>query len=130
MIVDANVLVSAVLGSAVRLREAKARGLQLLVPEAQLSETVRVLVRILGADLEAARAAVDAVAGRLTVLNMESLALFETQASARLEVRGKPDWPVLAAALMLDAHIWTNDRDLFGVGSPVWSTYNIQFAQE
>lgn len=32
------------------------------------------------------------------------------------------DWPVLALALATDSAIWSDDRDFFGCGSPVWAT--------
>lgn len=32
------------------------------------------------------------------------------------------DTPTVALALSLDAGVWTDDRDFFGCGLPVWST--------
>jgi predicted nucleic acid-binding protein len=41
---------------------------------------------------------------------------------ARRRVPGDPrDAPVVALALTLDCGIWTNDRDFFGCGLPVWN---------
>lgn len=128
MIVDANILVSAILGSATKLEKAVERGLELMIPDVQIFEAVTVLTRKLGADLEAAKRAVGALAEQMTVIETESLAFSEKAARERLEERGQPDWPVLAAALVLEANIWTRDRDFFGVGVPVWSTRNIHIA--
>jgi predicted nucleic acid-binding protein len=50
-------------------------------------------------------------------------------ADARLREGGKSDWPALAAALALEAEIWSEDVDFFGVGVPVWSTNNVQFVE-
>lgn len=36
-----------------------------------------------------------------------------------------PDWPVLAAALTLNAPVWTEDSDFFGLGVPTWTTANV-----
>jgi predicted nucleic acid-binding protein len=36
--------------------------------------------------------------------------------------RDPTDTPTVALALALDCGIWTNDRDFFGCGLPVWST--------
>jgi predicted nucleic acid-binding protein len=128
MIVDANIVLSAILGSAVRLERAVERGLELIIPDAQLFEAVKVLTRKLGVELGAAKRAVTIVAERMTVLESESLLFAEGDARARLGPRGQPDWPVLAAAMVLDGHIWSKDRDFVGVGVPVWSTRNIGFA--
>lgn len=128
MIVDANILVSAILGRAVRLRQAIDQGLQLMIPDVQLLETVNVLTHKLGYEVSEARLAVEAMASRMTVINTGSLDTVEADARARLQPRGQPDWPVLASAMLLDAHIWSKDRDFFGVGVPVWSNDNIKFA--
>ena len=53
----------------------------------------------------------------------------EKVARARLGPRGQPDWPVLASAIEYDDAIWSNDRDFFGVGVPLWTTQNIRFAE-
>lgn len=36
--------------------------------------------------------------------------------------RDPNDWPTVAAALLLDAGIWTADCDLLGRGLPTWTT--------
>lgn len=35
------------------------------------------------------------------------------------------DWPVVATALTLNCPIWTEDKDFFGSGLPVWTTDRI-----
>lgn len=40
----------------------------------------------------------------------------------RIGARDPMDWPVVAAALVLDCPIWTEDRDFFGVGVPTWTS--------
>ena len=73
--------------------------------------------------------AVDGIAAAiLNVVPPLSYAGDEVAARERLTPRGQPDWPVLAAAIAFDDEIWSNDRDFFGVGVPVWSTPNIQFS--
>jgi predicted nucleic acid-binding protein len=36
--------------------------------------------------------------------------------------RDPDDWPIVAAALVLDCPIWTEDRDFFGMGIPTWTS--------
>lgn len=131
IVLDANVLVSAVLGRAVRsaMTAAADRGLTLRVPEPQLCEAVRVLVKKIGFTHEEARAALDAIAQFVGSMPVEYYAGEEQAARARLHSRGQPDWPVLAAALAVGGAIWSHDRDFFGVGAPVWTTRNLRFAE-
>ena len=99
-------------------------GAQLWTVDVQLGEAIVVLVG-LGRDVATARAAVqDAVTG-MSVIDVEGLAGRERVARSQLHERGQPDWPTLAAAMELDAAIWSDDRDLFGVGVPVWSTWTL-----
>lgn len=128
MVVDANILLSAILGSSTRLKSVADRGIELIVADAQLFEAVKVLTRKIGFEMEAAKRAVEDLVGLMIVLEGESLGFAEDEARERLAKHGQPDWPVLAAAMALDGHIWTRDRDFFGVGVPVWSTRNIHLA--
>jgi predicted nucleic acid-binding protein len=51
----------------------------------------------------------------------EAYAHLEEMALWRIP-RDPSDWPVVAAALALDAGIWTNDSDFLGCGLPTWTT--------
>ena len=58
---------------------------------------------------------------KVTVIPAEPYAALEAVARAR--VPGDPDdWPTAALALLLGAALWTEDRDFFGCGLPVWRT--------
>lgn len=48
------------------------------------------------------------------------------EALARIEQRDPDDWPILAAALVLDCPIWTEDNDFFGTGVPTWTTDRVE----
>ena len=48
------------------------------------------------------------------------------EALLRIESRDPDDWPILAAALVVDCPIWTEDRDFFGVGVPTWTTDRVE----
>lgn len=53
----------------------------------------------------------------------ESVYLSERDdALARIGRRDQQDWPILAAALVLNCPIWTEDQDFFGTGVPTWTT--------
>ena len=51
---------------------------------------------------------------------------FEVLARARTARRDPGDWPVIATALLLNAPIWTEDRDFFGCGIATWTTDRIE----
>ena len=51
---------------------------------------------------------------------------FEKSARARISARDPNDWPIVATALLLNAAIWTEDRDFFGTGVATWTTDRIE----
>lgn len=52
----------------------------------------------------------------------------ELEAVARLRLfrRDPDDWPVVATALLLNAPIWTEDKDFFGSGIATWTSDRIE----
>lgn len=50
----------------------------------------------------------------------------EERARARIASRDADDWPVVATALLIDAPIWTEDRDFFGSGIATWTSNNVE----
>jgi predicted nucleic acid-binding protein len=131
IIVDANILVSTVAGKHTRrvVRDAVTRGLTLAAPIAQAEEAVHVLEAKIGFDADDARRLLGEVLLAIRPLEAAAYAKLEDAARARLHARAQSDWPIVAAALALDAAIWSNDRDFFGVGIAVWSTKNIALAE-
>lgn len=47
------------------------------------------------------------------------------EAQQRMNKKDLDDWPVVATALSFNCPIWTEDRDFFGVGLPTWTTDRI-----
>jgi len=39
--------------------------------------------------------------------------------------RDPEDWPTVALALVLEAHIWTHDHDFLGCGVATWTTQTL-----
>lgn len=50
----------------------------------------------------------------------------ETSARERISLRDPDDWPVVAAALLLNLPIWTEDQDFFGSGVATWTTDRVE----
>ena len=125
LVVDANVMVSAILGrSFPYLIETFRRNVSLLAPVQQLSETRAVLLHKLG-DQEVVGDRMADLLALIEPVTIERFAAAEAAAKERLPAAADRDWPVLGAAMTLDANIWSNDRDFFGCGVAVWSTRNV-----
>jgi predicted nucleic acid-binding protein len=126
LILDANILVRAVLGTRVRtLIEQYAGAVQLLAPDTAFAEVEEHLPAIFAKRSLPAEPAL-AVYARVSVLVQELPLPFyadqEAPARTRLAGRDVEDWPVLACALTLECPVWTEDRDFFGTGIPLWAS--------
>lgn len=130
LVLDANILIRAVLGQKVRnLIMAHAGQIDFFAPTVCFDDARKYLPDL----LSKRNLATDAALQVLDVLNRlvqrvepEWLEAFETQARLRLRQRDEQDWPILAAAMALNCPIWTEDTDFFGVGIATWTTTNVQ----
>jgi len=52
---------------------------------------------------------------------------FEDRARTRIAVRDPNDWPIVATALLIEAPIWTEDKDFFGSGIATWTSDRVEF---
>jgi predicted nucleic acid-binding protein len=130
LVLDANILVRAVLGKRVReVIERYADEVTFFVPEAALAEAeehLPTLVKRRGGDSEKAVAFLRTLGHLVEVIGSEVYGQFETAARQRLGDRDPDDWPILAAALALGCPIWTEDTDFFGCGVATWTTNSVQ----
>jgi predicted nucleic acid-binding protein len=125
LIIDANIILSALLGRSLALVEGIAsKGIELFVPVAQWMEVRAVLHHLRP---EIVDELMDKMSVLVDILPVEAFVSFQSRACERLEKEAQTDWPVLASAMALEAGIWSKDRDFFGVGVPVWDTRNIHF---
>ena len=131
LVVDANILVGELIRGRGRKLIARPE-LELYIAESaweeachELSKRIAAMVQKgvfssqVGQDLLA-----DAIAlaeARVSLVPHEVYAAYETIARARIP-RDPDDWPTAALALVLEAGIWTNDRDFLGCGLPTWTT--------
>lgn len=126
LVTDTNILVRCSQGRAMHLAAGLTRaGIDLLTTRYNAAECDRVLQRVFGLDEAQSRAETGDLLSLFAVIEPDSLADAAPAALARLAQGGASDWPVLAAALGYEADIWSDDRDFFGVGVPVWSTRNV-----
>lgn len=105
------------------------RGVRLATTDRNALELRRVLTRDLGLSNDEADREVERVIAPFELVIAEDYEFARADADARLREGGKSDWPALAAAIVLDAEIWSGDVDYFGVGVPVWTTANLRFVE-
>lgn len=73
-----------------------------------------------------ANAKLDVVASYLIIVSDETLADAADTAKPRIASRDPDDWLYVALALVLDCPIWTEDKDFFGCGVPIWTTATVE----
>ena len=130
LVLDANILIRAVLGSRVlSLLRKYADRVEFVAPETAFQEAREWLPEILERrrlPATPALAALDLIAGFVQRLECEVYAQYEAVARQRIDKRDEDDWPVLAAALAFDCPIWTEDTDFFGCGVATWTTDRVE----
>lgn len=130
LVLDANILIRAVLGSRVLgLLRRYAGQVEFMAPDLAFQEAREHLPGILEArNIPAASAmtTLDLVARLVQTIEAETYSTFEAVARERIDRRDKEDWPILAAALALDCAIWTEDTDFFGCGVATWTTDRVE----
>lgn len=129
LVLDANILIRAVLGRRVRdlIIENKDH-VQFFTPSVCIADARKYLPEILtarGLDANPAMAVLDLLMEYVQVLENDWLLDYEPAAKIRMEKRDLADWPVLAAALALGCPVWTQDTDFFGVGVATWTTQHV-----
>jgi len=68
----------------------------------------------------------DLMSGLVISVEAKGYSPLEAPAMLRIGRRDPADWPVVATALLLNAPVWTEDRDFFGIGIPTWTTDRIE----
>lgn len=132
LVLDANILFRAVLGARVKeLIATYADTTTFCAPAVAYGDAERHLPHVLlkygrGDELAPSLAFLEQL--RRTVLVVPETVYVEKRedALARIERRDPDDWPVLAAALVLECPIWTEDNDFFGTGVPTWTTDRVE----
>ena len=130
LVLDANILVRAVLGSRVLgLLRKYAGQVEFMAPNVAFQEARDHLPGILQVrKIPAAPAmeALDLLMLSIQTVAAETYAPFEAAARERIDKRDQDDWPVLATALALGCPIWTEDTDFFGCGVATWTTDRVE----
>jgi predicted nucleic acid-binding protein len=130
VVLDANILIRAVLGKRVReVIETYSSRVRFVAPDSAFAEAREHLPRILSKrkiDSAAALAVLDLLETLIGRVEVEIYGRFEASARRRLLTRDQDDWPVVAAAMAFESPIWTEDSDFFGSGMATWTTDRIE----
>lgn len=130
LVLDANILIRAVLGQKVRtLIITNAGQIDFFTPVVCFDDARKYLPELLSrrnVPVDTACRVLDALSPLVQSIETEWLEDFEVRARLRLRQRDEQDWPILAAALALNCPVWTEDTDFFGVGVATWTTANVK----
>jgi predicted nucleic acid-binding protein len=130
IVLDANILIRAVLGRHVRelLEEYAGRKIRFYAPDVAFADTEKYLPPLLekrGKPNALVSASLNYLQTLIEPIDQETYGDFEEEARQRLRGRDEEDWPILAAALTLVFPIWSEDTNFFGTGVAVWTTNRI-----
>ena len=70
------------------------------------------------------------VMNAVQIIADDVLISLESKAKARIASRDINDWHAVAAALLLDCPVWTEDNDFFGSGVATWTTATVELYLE
>jgi predicted nucleic acid-binding protein len=131
IVLDANILIRAVLGRRVRelLERYAGSGIRFLAPDAAFADAEKYLPLLLekrGMPSGGVSESLKYLQLLIEPVELETYSGFEAEARERLHGRDEEDWPVLATALAMASAIWTEDTDFFGTGIAVWTSNRIE----
>ena len=130
LVLDANILMRAVLGKRARALLAKyAARIEFVAPDVAFAEARKHLPEVIERRNLPAEPFVKyfaSLAAVVGIVESETYSGFEAVARRRLARRDEDDWPILASALALRCPIWTEDTDFFGCGVATWTTDRVE----
>jgi predicted nucleic acid-binding protein len=136
LVVDAMVLISAVIGEATpKLIQNLVAKVALYAPEHAYEEAEKHLPTILtrrNASPEQITEVLKALGQLRTIIvpiSKQEYEHLEEKAVQRIP-RDPEDWPCVALALLLQCPIWTRDADYFGTGLGIWTNETVEFYGE
>lgn len=129
IVLDANILIRAVLGTRVReLIFEAASTVKFFAPDVAYADARKYLPSLLekrGIKGTAAMKVLDSLESIVQPIDRDLYAGMQQQALQRIAIRDADDWPVLACAMAIGCPVWTEDTDFFGTGVATWTTDRI-----
>jgi predicted nucleic acid-binding protein len=129
LVLDANILIRAVLGKRVLGIILAHSHIALFSPIAAYDDARKYLPQIVRkqhGDINMALRAVDELEPYIIPVPPKFYQSYYQEALDRIEKRDPNGWPILACALALNCPIWTEDHDFFGTGVATWTTDRVE----
>lgn len=129
LVLDANILIRAVLGSKVRdVLISNRETTDFFTPDVCWADAVKYLPTLFKKRKLSSTPALTLLDNLKKIIQIadEEIYIKHTKdAQKRMKNRDIEDWPIAATALALDCAIWTEDKDFFGSGFSTWTTDKI-----
>ena len=133
IILDANILIRAILGNKVSVLISQyIDDVVFLSVDEAFADAEKYIPPVMekrGADNETIQLALEKLKQLkkfIQVVPLDSFSEYEEAARYRLKGRDEDDWLFLALAMRLDCPIWTEDKDFFGSGVPTWTSDRVE----
>lgn len=131
LVIDANILIRAVLGHRVRyLKEHYCESVAFYTEETNAAEAEFYLATELAKKHNLSesvwRPVYIGIMNTVQIIADDILIEVESKAKSRIASRDVNDWPAVAASLLLDCPVWTEDKDFFGTGVATWTTATVE----
>jgi predicted nucleic acid-binding protein len=131
LILDANILVRAVLGTRVPTLlsfygQQHVRFMSAAICYEEVRRHLPLILQKRNLPLEPFFESLEAISRIVTPIEEEVYKNWEEEAKQRIERNDIHDWPIVALSLTFDCPVWTEDKDFFGTGIATWQTHNIE----
>lgn len=130
LVLDANILIRAVLGRRVRqILRKYASDVGFCAPDVCFVDARKYIADIgqrKRMNLTEVFAFMEQVESIVKTVQRNVYQTYEQHARRRIEKRDADDWPIIAVAMQLRCPIWTEDQDFFGTGIPIWTTDRVE----
>lgn len=129
LVLDANILIRAVLGNKVsQFLITFSNTVDFFTPDSCVEEAQKYLPIIFekrGMSSELPLEVFSNVKRLLKIIDKNIYQECVIEAQQRIKDRDPLDWQTVATALLFNCSIWTEDKDFFGIGIPIWTTDRI-----
>jgi predicted nucleic acid-binding protein len=125
IVLDANILIRAVLGTRVlEILESASENVQFFAPDIAFADALKYLPNLIAKRRTklAAELALSQVIRIVVSVDIEMYSDCKAASLERIAKRDADDWHILACAMTFNCPIWTEDKDFFGTGVATWTT--------
>lgn len=126
LVLDANILIRAVLGNKVRdLLITNRQTIDFFTPDVCWADAKKYLPILFEKRKLPVNPALTLLSNLRNIIQIADEEIYKEhtkEAQKRMKDRDIEDWPIAATALALDCAIWTEDKDFFGSGFSTWTT--------